>query len=215
MDYKKLMDRMIKEQIQQRGVNDPAVLNAIREVPRHEFVREKDRDYAYDDGPIPIGEGQTISQPYMVAYMTQELEVKKSMKVLEIGTGSGYQAAILSKMGANVYSIERIKKIHDFASNNLQRLNITNVHLKIGDGTLGWVEESFFDRIVVTGAIPEIPYELEKQLNKNDGIIVAPVGGALFQKIFKVKYKNNIKKIEEKIGCIFVSIYGKYGFKEN
>jgi len=215
MNYEKLMERMIKEQIQERGVNDAAVLQAIREVPRHEFVREKDRDYAYDDSPIPIGKGQTISQSYIVAYMTQELEVKKGMKVLEIGTGSGYQAAILSKMGSKVYSIERIKEIYDFASDNLKRMNITDVHLKIGDGTLGWVEESLFDRIIITGAVPEIPYELEKQINKKDGIILAPVGSALFQKIFKVTYKNNMKKIEEKIGCIFVSIYGKYGFKEN
>ncbi|MCX8093576.1 MAG: protein-L-isoaspartate(D-aspartate) O-methyltransferase [Candidatus Goldbacteria bacterium] len=215
MDYQKLLEKMIKEQIVNRGVNDSSVLQAMREVKRHEFVREKDRDYAYDDCPVPIGYGQTISQPYIVAYMTQELEIKKHMKVLEIGTGSGYQAAILAKMGADVYSIERIKELHDFAAENLKKASIKNVHLKLGDGTLGWPEEAPFDRIIITGAVPEIPFELEKQLNKIDGVLVAPVGNVMFQNIYKVKYKNNIKKLEEKIGCIFVSIYGKYGFKEN
>ena len=215
MEYEKLMEKMIKEQIINRGINDIGVLQAVRDVPRHEFVREKDRDFAYDDSPIPIGHGQTISQPYIVAYMTQELEVKKDMKVLEIGTGSGYQAAIIAKLGARVYSIERIKEIHDFAMENLRKIKIINVHLKTGDGTTGWMEEAPFDRIIITGAVPDIPFELEKQLNKEDGIIVAPVGSVMFQKIIKFKYKNNVKKTEEKIGCVFVSIYGKYGFKEN
>jgi protein-L-isoaspartate(D-aspartate) O-methyltransferase len=215
MDYEKLIEKMIKEQIINRGIKDFKVIQAIREVPRHEFVREKDRDYAYDDRPIPIGEGQTISQPYMVAYMTQELEIREGMKVLEIGTGSGYQAAVLYKMGAKVYSIERIKAIHDFANENLRKTNIINVHLKIGDGTVGWVEEAPFSRIIITGAVPDIPFELQRQLDKEDGIIIAPVGNVMFQKIYKLKYRNNIKEIEEKIGCIFVSIYGKYGFKEN
>jgi protein-L-isoaspartate(D-aspartate) O-methyltransferase len=215
MDYEKLMEKMIKEQIQARGVNDAAVIRAIRSVPRHEFVREVDKNYAYDDGPIQIGYGQTISQPFIVAYMTQELEVKNNMKVLEIGTGSGYQAAILSEMGAKVYSIERIREIHDFAYENLKKAGITNVHLKIGDGTIGWQEESPFDRIIITGAMPDVPSELEEQVNKDDGIIIAPVGSVLFQKLLKLKFKNKIKKVEEKIGCIFVSIYGKYGFKEN
>jgi|DewCreStandDraft_4_1066084.scaffolds.fasta_scaffold05388_9 protein-L-isoaspartate(D-aspartate) O-methyltransferase len=215
MDYEKLLEKMIKEQIQNRGVNNKTVIQAIRNVPRHEFVREKDMDYAYDDCPIPIGYGQTISQPYIVAYMTDELEVKQGMKVLEIGTGSGYQAAILSKMGAKVYSIERIKEIHNFAMNNLKKMNIVNVNLRIGDGTIGWQEEAPFDRIIITGAVPSVPSELEKQINKNDGIIIAPVGKEIFQRIYKVKYDKGVRKIEEKIGCIFVSIYGKYGFKEN
>lgn len=215
MDYEKLMEKMIKEQIQNRGIYDSKVLQAIRDVPRHEFVRTKDIDFAYDDSPIPIGYGQTISQPYIVAYMTQELEVKNNMKVLEIGTGSGYQAAILYKMGAKVYSIERIKEIYNFARENLKKINISNINLKIGDGTIGWQEEVPFDRIIITAAVPEMPFKLEKQLNKDDGIIIAPVGSKMFQKIYKLKYRNNIKKIEEKIGCIFVPIYGKYGFKES
>ncbi|HPD19238.1 MAG TPA: protein-L-isoaspartate(D-aspartate) O-methyltransferase [Candidatus Goldiibacteriota bacterium] len=215
MDYEKLMEKMIKEQIQARGINNETLIQAIRSVPRHEFVKEADKNYAYDDRPIPIGYGQTISQPFIVAYMTQELEVKNNMKVLEIGTGSGYQAAILSKMAAKVYSIERIKEIHDFAYENLKKIGITNVHLKIGDGTIGWQEEAPFDRIIITGAVPDIPYELEEQVNKDDGIIIAPVGSVLFQKLRKLKFKDKIKEVEEKIGCIFVSIYGKYGFKDN
>ncbi len=206
------MDRMIERQIKARGVKDEKVLEAVRKYPRHEFVSKEDRQYAYDDSPVPIGHGQTISQPYIVAYMTEQLEVKKGMKVLEVGTGSGYQAAILSYPAKEVYSIERISPINERAKEIFERAGIDNVKLGVGDGSEGWPEHAPYHRIIFTGAMPGIPEAVESQLDKEDGIIIAPVGGSLGQRIEKIRYVKGKRSVEDKIGCVFVSIYGKYGF---
>jgi protein-L-isoaspartate(D-aspartate) O-methyltransferase len=210
--FRQLLNRMLKEQIEARGIEDKNVLEAMRRVPRHEFVREADVEHAYDDTPLPIGEGQTISQPYIVGYMTQELEVKPGMKVLEIGTGSGYQAAILSELGAAVYSVERIESLSQKAAQRLAGLGIKDVHLKIGDGTPGWPEHAPYDRIILTGAIQGVPETVEEQLNKKDGILLAPAGEQMFQRLVKIIYRNGRKTIEEKIGVVFVPLYGRFGF---
>ena len=214
MEFKVSLEKMIKNQIEARGIKNKEVIETIRKIPRHKFVREKDIEYAYDDCPLPIGEGQTISQPYMVAYMTELLEPDKNAKVLEIGTGSGYQTAILAELFKEVYTVERIDKLQERAKKILEELKITNVFYKIGDGTCGFKEKSPFDRIILTGAIPEIPVILEEQLNKQYGIIIAPVGGVLMQKIVKITFTKGKKKQEELIGCIFVPLIGQYGFKK-
>ena len=214
MDYELLAEKMIKQQIQARGIKNKKVLDAMKRIPRHEFVLEKDKEYAYDDCAMPIGEGQTISQPYIVAYMTDFLLPDNNLKVLEIGTGSGYQTAILALLFKEVYTVERIKPLQERAKNVLGKFNINNVYFKYGDGTYGWQEKAPFDRIIVTGAIQRIPEIFEKQINEKDGIIVAPVGGRYLQKMQRIIFKDNEKKIEEGIGCVFVPIIGEYGFKE-
>jgi protein-L-isoaspartate(D-aspartate) O-methyltransferase len=212
MDYSPLLNRMIEEQLIGRGIKDIHVITAMKKVPRHEFVREVDRYHAYDDYPLAIDGNQTISQPYMAGYMTQELEVKPGMKAMEIGTGSGYQAAILAEMGLEVYSVERITKLYKEAKARLEKLKIQNVHLKSGDGTEGWSGNAPYDRIILTGAVPLVPAVMEEQLNKKDGIIVAPVGGGIVQQIVKIRYRDGVRTYEEKIGCVFVPLLGKYGF---
>jgi protein-L-isoaspartate(D-aspartate) O-methyltransferase len=212
MDYSMLLHRMIEEQIKGRGITDADVIEAMKKVPRHEFVRGVDRHHAYDDSPLPIGDMQTISQPYMAGYMTEELEIRRGMKALEIGTGSGYQTAILAELGMDVYSVERIAGLYEETKARLERLSIVNVHLKLGDGTEGWSEYAPYDRMILTGAVPSMPAALEEQLNKKNGIIVAPVGGEISQQIVKIRYNNGKRTIEGKIGCVFVPLYGKYGF---
>ena len=212
MDYEFLLERMINEQIIARGVSDRRVLGALRQIKRHLFVAEDMRDYAYEDSPLPTAGGQTISQPYMVAYMTEQLELKRGAKVLEIGTGSGYQAAVLSCLAGEVYTIELNAGLSVRAGKTIESLGITNVFFKTGDGTVGWPEQAPFDRMMLTGAIPEVPKALEEQLNKNDGIIIAPAGGMPVQTIVKVTYKKGKRKEEELIECMFVPLRGKYGF---
>ena len=212
MDYKILQERMIERQIKARGVTGQRVIRAIRKYPRHKFVPEQDADYAYDDTPLSIGHGQTISQPYIVAYMTEQLEVDNNMRVLEIGTGSGYQAALLSWLAKEVYSVERIEPISKRAGKIFKKLDIGNIKQKVGDGSEGWPEYAPYDRIIFTGAMPGMPEELESQVNKEDGIILAPVGSSLGQRLVKIRYVKGKRSVEDKIGCVFVSIYGKHGF---
>ncbi|MDI9608569.1 MAG: protein-L-isoaspartate(D-aspartate) O-methyltransferase [Atribacterota bacterium] len=166
---------MVEQQIEKRGVKDPLVLKAMREVPRHEFVPENLQNQAYDDTPLPIGYGQTISQPYIVALMTENLQIVPGCKVLEVGTGSGYQAAILARMGCQVYTIEIIKDLAEKAEEKLKELSYDNVIVKQGDGYLGWEEETPFDRIIVTCAVDHLPPPLLSQL-KEGGKMVIPVG---------------------------------------
>ncbi|MGH9629229.1 MAG: protein-L-isoaspartate(D-aspartate) O-methyltransferase [Bryobacteraceae bacterium] len=170
-------ERMMREHIRARGVRDRDVLEAMRETPRHLFVPEHLRDAAYYDQPLPIGHGQTISQPYIVAAMTELLEPGRDLKVLEIGTGSGYQTAILSKVFGEVYSIEIVPELAESAEAKLKELQYDNVHVRAGDGYKGWPEAAPFDRIILTAAPPELPEELVKQLAPG-GILVAPVGGS-------------------------------------
>jgi protein-L-isoaspartate(D-aspartate) O-methyltransferase len=166
---------MVEGQIAARGVRDEAVLRALQSVPRHEFVPASLANEAYSDNPLPIGYGQTISQPYIVGYMTQLLAPSPQSKVLEIGTGSGYQAAVLSKIAREVYSIEVIAALGKEAMERLARLGYSNVHVRIGDGYLGWPEEAPFDRIILTAAPPEIPELLVDQIAPG-GRLIAPVG---------------------------------------
>jgi len=180
---------MVKEQIAARGVNDERVLKAMRTVPRHEFVPERWRHDAYDDQPLPIGDGQTISQPYVVALMTEQLRTQPGHRVLEVGTGSGYQAAILSGLVADVYTIEIIGSLGRAADATLKRLGYKNVHVKIGDGYKGWPENAPFDSIIVTCAPDHVPQPLADQL-KEGGRMVIPVGPQLAQELYVVQKQN-------------------------
>jgi protein-L-isoaspartate(D-aspartate) O-methyltransferase len=175
INFKQLRENMIKEQLLARDINDPATLNAMRNVPRHEFVSAKMQPYAYTDNPLSIGMGQTISQPYIVAYMTQILKLKSHHRVLEVGTGSGYQAAILGQIVDSVYTIEIVEVLAITAKNRLSALEYDNIHVKSGDGYLGWPEKGPFDAIIVTAGAEEIPKPLLKQL-KEGGRMIIPVG---------------------------------------
>jgi len=208
-----LRKKMVEEQIIARGIKDKKVISAFLKVPREEFVPENLKEYAYQDSPLSIGEGQTISQPYIVALMTEALKLKGNEKVLEIGTGSGYQSAILAEIGCEVYSVERIEPLAKKAENVLKKLGY-NVKIKIGDGTLGWEEYSPYDRIIVTAAGYEIPNSLLYQLSENEGRLIMPVGDKFFQDlILVIKKGKDIKKVNLG-GCQFVPLIGKEGWKE-
>jgi len=176
-DYAVQREHMVRTQIEGRGIRDPRLLEALRRIPRHEFMPEAVRKSAYGDHPAPIGYGQTISQPYIVAFMTDALKLTGQEKVLEIGTGSGYQAAVLAELCEEVYTIEILAELADRARQTLERLGYAQVHVRRGDGYLGWPEHAPYDRIIVTAAPPEIPRKLVEQL-KIGGLMVAPVGKA-------------------------------------
>lgn len=173
--YEADRERMVEFQIENRGVEDPAVLQAMRAVPRHEFVPDQYLSQAYADHPLPIGHGQTISQPYIVALMTEKLQVQPGERVLEVGTGSGYQAAVLAELEADVYTVEIIPELAQGARQRLERLGYTNVEVKNADGYFGWDEHAPYDAIVVTAAPDHLPQPLVRQL-KNDGRLVIPIG---------------------------------------
>jgi len=204
---------MVETQLIPRGIKDKRVINAMLTIPRHLFVPEEALwSQAYSDFPLPIGEKQTISQPYIVALMTEALELKGSERVLEIGTGSGYQTAILSVLAEKVYSIERISTLAARARKVLDSINCSNVVIKIGDGTLGWPEESPYDAILTTAAAPEIPKCYVDQL-KIGGRLIIPVGDVYSQVLVKViKTKDGIIK-QDMGGCRFVKLIGRYGWK--
>jgi len=174
-DYAKERNEMVEYQIKRRNVTSEAVLSAMRNVPRHEFMPEIVKSYAYDDAPLPIGWGQTISQPYIVAYMTEQLDPKPGMKILEIGTGSGYQAAILAFLGCEVFTIELLDELAAGAEKAFAATGISNVKTRIGSGYTGWPEEAPFDAIIVTAAPERIPETLIEQL-KDGGKMIVPVG---------------------------------------
>jgi protein-L-isoaspartate(D-aspartate) O-methyltransferase len=195
--YQDRRDRMVSEQIEARGVQNPDVLRAMRSIPRHLFVPEAMQSQAYMDGPLPIGLGQTISQPYIVAVMTELLQPDKSSKVLEIGTGSGYQAAVLSPLVKHLYTIEIVPELAKRSSELLKHLGYRNITVRQGDGYLGWPEEAPFDRIILTAAPGEIPKTLVAQL-KPGGILVAPVGGTVLGQDLVVVEKTADGKIRER-----------------
>lgn len=202
--YASLRESMVREQIESRGVRDRAVMEVMKRVPRHQFVPAAIRSWAYADRPLPIGHGATISQPYIVALMTELLEVRSSHRVLEIGTGSGYQAAILARLSKHVYTIELEKELAREATQRLTRLGYANVTVRHGDGYRGWPEESPFDRIIVTAAPPELPAALIDQLAPG-GKLVAPVGSGWDQELILVsKAKDGTVHRESKGGVRFV-----------
>jgi len=206
-------NRMVDDQIITRGVRDERVLAALRKVPRHEFLPEAIRGMAYVDNALPIGEGQTISQPYMVGLMTELLALKGHERVLEIGTGSGYQAAVLAELCEKVYTVERIKTLADRARQTLDRLGYRSVAIKVYDGTYGWKDMAPYDAILVTAGSPDIPEPLVEQL-KDGGTMVIPVGSRYGQDLIRmVKTAEGMVK-ERSIPCVFVPLIGNHGWKE-
>ncbi len=212
-EWKFERQRMVKEQIMERGVRDERVIDAMKRVPRHTFVEKTYHHQAYNDYPLPIGYGQTISQPYMVASMTELLELKGAEKVLEIGTGSGYQTAILGLLCAKVYSIERIAELTKQARTTLDDLGFRNINLMVGDGSIGWSDYSPYDGIIVTAGAPEVPTALIEQLAEK-GRLVIPVGDEFSQILNLVKkHKGRIYR-KEFFGCTFVPLVGKGGWNK-
>jgi protein-L-isoaspartate(D-aspartate) O-methyltransferase len=211
IDFHKLRKDMITKQIVARGISDREVIRAIRDIPREEFVTADLREMAYNDCPLPLSMEQTISQPYMVALMTQLLSLKKTDTVLEVGTGSGYQTAILSKIAKKVISIERFKVLAKQATANLRKLNIENVEVICGDGSCGLSKYAPYDGIIIAAAAPKVPEELIQQL-ADGGRLVIPVGERYIQRLLRVVKKGN--KITEDYydSCIFVPLVGKQGW---
>ena len=201
--------RMVEEQLKGRDIRDERVLDAMRRVPRHLFVPSEVRDQAYGDHPLPIGHAQTISQPYIVAFMTEALDVQPTHKVLEIGTGSGYQAAVLAELAREVYSIEIIEPLGTAASKTLLELGYKNIHTRIGNGYMGWPEAAPFDRIMVTAAPPEVPPALVEQLAL-DGVIAIPVGTGIQELQVLRRTKDGLKLLKT-LPVRFVPMTGKPG----
>lgn len=211
-DYSELRERMVDNQIVARGIKDASVISAMKKVERHLFVPEAARRYAYRDGPLSIGEGQTISQPYIVAFMTEYLEPEPSMKVLEIGTGSGYQAAVLAEIVDEVYTIEIVETLGKRARELLDGLGYDNVHVKIGDGYKGWAEHAPYDAIIVTCAPNDIPEPLKKQLAEG-GRMIIPVGGSGIQYLILNIKKNGRIRQQSVLPVRFVPMVNEKGRK--
>ena len=212
--FKKQRFKMVDVQIRARGINDHGVLAAMEKIPRHLFVDNGLIDQAYNDSPLPIGERQTISQPYMVAIMTEALLLTRKEKILELGTGSGYQTAILAELAGHVFSVERIASLAANARKILDYLHCFNVAIRVGDGTYGWREEAPFDGIIVTAGAPRIPKILVEQLAIG-GRLVIPIGGRMSQELFRItrlsEEVTDIKK-EPLGGCRFVDLIGEHGW---
>jgi protein-L-isoaspartate(D-aspartate) O-methyltransferase len=212
--YTKQRMKMVASQIRSRGIRDERLLKAMELIPRHIFVEEGLADQAYNDNPLPIGEGQTISQPYMVALMTEALELKGDEKVLEIGTGSGYQSAILSKLADRVFSIEKIASLASRARSILDLLGCFNVLTRVGDGSYGWRGEAPFDGIIVTAGAPDIPRPILEQLTIGGSLFI-PVGSLSSQTLLRLtRLSEDIEDVkrEDLGGCRFVSLVGEYGW---
>jgi protein-L-isoaspartate(D-aspartate) O-methyltransferase len=205
--------KMVEEQLSDRGIKDLRVLEVMSRVPRHLFTLDSLQHRAYGDTPLPIGENQTISQPYIVAAMTEALKLKGNERVLEIGTGSGYQTAVVAELAAQVFTIERINALSRKAQQILEGLSYANIVFKMFDGTYGWPDQAPFDAIVVTAAAKEIPEALIKQLG-DAGTLVAPAGGADKQKLIVLTKKGDLVSKREIGDCKFVPLVGKYGWPE-
>lgn len=212
-EYDRAREQMVRNQIEARGITDPLVLAAMRQVPRHLFVPAEMRDSAYRDAPLPIGEGQTISQPYIVALMTEMLELTGGERVLEIGTGSGYQAAILSLLAREVYTVERLPTLAQHAEELLLQLGYCNVRIRVGDGTLGWSEYAPYEAIIVTAASPDIPPPLLDQL-ADGGRFIAPIGPRWTQTLVRVRRKGDELQKEHLTSVAFVPLVGEHGWNE-
>ena len=211
MDYSIARKKMVQEQLLARGITDPRVIEVMGRIPRHEFVDEGLASQAYLDHPLNIGLKQTISQPYMVGFMTESLQLKGKERVLEIGTGSGYQTVLLAELCRQVYSIERITTLSNRARRIFYKLGYSNIILRIGDGTLGWPEEAPFDAILVTAGSPQIPRPYMDQLSEG-GTLVIPRGNEASQDLVRIRKKNG--KFQEEIlsECRFVKLYGEHGW---
>jgi protein-L-isoaspartate(D-aspartate) O-methyltransferase len=210
--YESSRARMVEEQLVQRGVTDERVLAAMRRIPRHLFVEEPLRDRAHGDHPLPIGEEQTISQPYIVGFMTQLLELRGQEKVLEVGTGSGYQTAVLAELARRVCSVERLPRLAERARGLLEQLGYDNVWVRVGSGTLGWPDEAPFDRILVTAGGPSVPPPLFQQLAEG-GRMVVPVGDVANQTLTVVEKVRGEMKTRSYGDCKFVKLVGKYAWE--
>ncbi len=211
--YLRARQRMVERQIEARGITDPRILGAMKEIPRHLFVPDTYRSAAYDDGPLPIGHGQTISQPFIVALMTDMLEIGPDDRVLEIGAGSGYQAAILGRLAREVITIERLPDIAALARRNLERVGVSNVTVVEANGTLGYAEGAPYQGIIVTAAAPEVPEPLIDQLAER-GRLVIPVGSREMQLLEKVVKKDGQIIRTSHGGVMFVPLIGDQGWKE-
>ena len=211
--YAEPRKRMVERHLARRDIRDLRVLDAFGRVPREEFLRPEDRPQAYEDHPVGIGHGQTISQPYIVALMTQALELTGTEKVLEIGTGSGYQTAILCETAAEVYSIERIAELSEQADRVLKSLGYANYRLHVGDGTVGWPEVAPFDRIIVTAAGPEVPATLKGQLAEG-GIMVIPVGPTKFQQLLLLRREGGGVTSRSITDVRFVRLIGEEAYRD-
>jgi len=206
--------QMLEEHLCGRGITDPDVLRAMAEVPRERFVSPEQRHRAYTDGPLPIGEGQTISQPYIVALMTQLLRVNRESEVLEVGTGSGYQTAVLAHLAGVVYSMERVKPLLDEAFDRLMALGIRNIHLRYGDGSIGWPEAAPFERILITAGAPELPTNLLLTQLQDNGIAVLPVGDIQEQVLVEIRRRGDALQRTDICPCRFVKLIGQAGWSE-
>jgi protein-L-isoaspartate(D-aspartate) O-methyltransferase len=213
MDYEIARTRMVKEQCIARGITDESVLRAMGTMPRHLFVDAGFEPRAYGDHPLPIGNDQTISQPYIVALMTTELGVRTGMKILEVGTGSGYQAAILGFLGCTVYTVERHEPLSKQARRIISRLGIKNIHYKVGDGSLGWDEHAPYDGIIVTAGAPVVPEALQDQLAVG-GTLVIPVGGRDQQRLLKITRGESMIEKQDLCACTFVPLVGAQANRE-
>ncbi|MFH0827615.1 MAG: protein-L-isoaspartate(D-aspartate) O-methyltransferase [Candidatus Omnitrophota bacterium] len=212
MNFDLLREVMVKEQIIKRGISDKRVIEAFNKVSRHKFVPADELENSYSDFPLPIECNQTISQPYIVAIMTEKLGLTGKEKVLEIGTGSGYQTAILAELAKEVYTVEKIPILSKNAQILLEESGYRNIYFKIGDGSLGWEEKAPFDRIIVTAYCPEIPNPLAVQLSEN-GKIILPLGGVFSQTLTLAEKINNKLDRRDICACVFVPLIGEYGAK--
>lgn len=211
-EYATWRRKMVEEQLEQRGITSRKVLDAMRKIERHRFVPEELRDKAYEDYPLPIGAGQTISQPYIVAFMTEALDIKPTDRILEIGTGSGYQAAILGELGKEVYTIEIVPSLSEKSESLLQSLGYKNVHVKMGDGYLGWPEQAPFDVVIVTCSPSHVPQALQEQL-KEGGRMIIPVGERYTQELVLLKKKSGKLTRQSRMSVLFVPMMDSTGKK--
>src|SRR6185503_19647029 len=209
--FESLRLKMVEEQLAGQGIRDERVLAAFRRVPRHLFVPEDVIDQSYENHPVGIGQGQTISQPYMVACMSEALALQGGEKVLEIGSGSGYQTAVLKALKADVYTVERFPELSERARDNVERAGFPGVHYRVGDGSRGWPEEAPFDRVIVTAGAPTMPVSLVEQLG-DGGTMVIPVGGEELQELLLVRRGEGRVTREKICSCLFVKLRGEEGW---
>ncbi len=210
-DWQSLAARMVETQLVPRGITDHGVLEAMSRVPRHMFVGPGMEQSAYGDHALPIGEGQTISQPYMVALMTQALRLSGREKVLEIGTGSGYQTAILAELASQVFSVERVRPLAERARQTLESLGYSNIAIMVGDGTVGWSEFAPFDRVMITAGAPVVPESVLDQL-ADPGIMAVPVGTQSMQNLRVIEKRDGATTVQDAGSCVFVPLLGREGW---